>query len=69
MTFILGIFYMCVGVLFLWFGAFQFITALVPHDVGVQFAEEHGRWMRDHIFGLSITDERQDTLCAKNGGK
>jgi hypothetical protein len=50
-----GFLYMILGVFLLWMGAFQFITAMVPKDVGIAFAEQHGAWMREHVFKLPPT--------------
>jgi len=47
-----------VGVVFIYFGAFQIIVNMVPHDVGMKFAEQHGAWMREHVFHLPPIEEK-----------
>jgi len=56
MTIISGFFYIFCGVFFIWLGSFQLITAMVPKDIGIQFAEAHGAWMREHVFRLPPTE-------------
>lgn len=47
------------GVFFIWLGSFQLITAMVPHDVGMRFAEAHGAWIREHVFNLPAIKENK----------
>ena len=44
------------GVFLVWMGSFQMITAMVPRDVGVAFAEKHGAWIREHVLHLPPSD-------------
>lgn len=58
MQFISSILCIFAGVFFIWLGSFQLITAMVPKEVAIQFAEKHGAWMREHIFKLPPAKEQ-----------
>lgn len=61
MTIVWGFIHIIVGVIFIWIGAFQMITAMLPKDVGMMVAEKHGAWMRENIFNLPpITESKQN---------
>lgn len=61
MTIIWGFINIILGVIFIWMGAFQMITAMLPKDVGMMVAEKHGAWMRENIFNLPpITESKQN---------
>ena len=50
---IIGAFFnVIVGAFFIWLGAFQLITAMLPHDFAMKVAVMHGEWMRENVFNL-----------------
>lgn len=53
-----GFLNLVMGALFLWMGAFQLITAMLPHDFAMTVAEKHGAWCREHIFNLPPTTQQ-----------
>jgi len=60
----LGAINILLGAFFLWMGAFQLITAMLPHDFAVTVAEKHGAWWRENIFHLPPTTQQpKDTEC------
>lgn len=58
MVFVSSILTIIAGVFFIWLGSFQLITAMVPKEVAIQFAEKHGAWMREHVFKLPPAKEK-----------
>lgn len=54
-----GFIYVLTGAFFIWLGAFQIITAMLPHDFAMQAAEKHGAWVREHIFKLPPENQTQ----------
>ncbi len=52
MTLISGLFYIMIGVFFIWLGSFQIITSMLPHDFAINVAETHGKWVRENVFKL-----------------
>lgn len=55
-----GVFNLIMGSFFLWLGAFQLITAMLPHDFAMKVAEKHGAWMRENIFHLPSTLQQKE---------
>lgn len=47
------------GVFFIWCGAFQIITSMLPKDYAMQVAEKHGAWVRENVFNLPPTKEQK----------
>lgn len=58
MQILTGFLYVLFGVVWIYLGAFQIIANMVPHDVGMKFAEQHGAWMREHVFHLPHIEEK-----------
>lgn len=56
MTIMWGFINIILGVILIWMGAFQMITAMLPKDIGIMVAEKHGEWMRENIFNLPPHD-------------
>lgn len=57
-----GFFNLAMGAFFLWMGAFQLITAMLPPDFAITVAEKHGAWCRQNIFHLpETTQQPKDT--------
>lgn len=56
MGIIAGFFYIFIGVFFVWMGAFQLIAGMLPHDVAMKMAVDHGKWTREHVFKLEPID-------------
>lgn len=52
MTIIWGFLNIIVGVIFIWMGSLQMITAMLPKDFGVLVAEKHGSWIREQVLKL-----------------
>lgn len=61
MTILWGFLNIIVGVFFIWMGAFQMITAMLPKEIGMMVAERHGAWMRENVFNLPPIDDRKHT--------
>lgn len=61
MVFVSSILTIIAGVFFIWLGSFQLITAMVPKEVGIQFAEKHGAWIRENVFNLPPVKSKGDT--------
>ncbi len=57
MIYLTSIFQILIGAFFVWLGAFQLITAMLPKDFAMKVAEEHGAWVRENVFRLPPTDE------------
>lgn len=57
MQILTGFLYVIFGVVGIYLGAFQIMANMVPHDVGMKFAEQHGAWMREHVFHLPPIEE------------
>ncbi len=55
---IAGFLYIVIGVFFVWAGSLQLICSMAPHDVGMKFAEAHGAWIRENVFNLPPTGEK-----------
>lgn len=60
MTIFWGFINVIVGVIFIWMGAFQMITAMLPKDFALIVAEAHGSWMRENVFKLPPIEEKQN---------
>ena len=61
MKVLIGFFNVLLGAFFVWMGAFQLITAMLPDDVAINVAGEHGRWMRENVFRLPPVTEKENT--------
>jgi len=52
MSTLMGFIWVIVGVFFIWCGALQIISSMLPHDTAMYMAEKHGAWMRENVFHL-----------------
>lgn len=63
MIFIKAVILISIGAFLLWIGAFMLITAMLPHDIAMKTAEEHGKWWRENVFHLPPITRKGDGEC------
>jgi hypothetical protein len=69
LVFLNGLFFILLGVVFLWMGSLQMIFTMLPKDKGILVAEWHGAWIRENVFRLppippKTTDRKPNTRPA-----
>ena len=59
MAILCGFINVFLGVVLVWMGSFQIITAMLPKDFAMTVAEKHGAWMRENVFNLPPIEEKK----------